>query len=311
MFRSLAVAVAVSLATVLVIYGAIGQGRQLRAKEALRDLPSTACAILRVDVRALRRRAATSVFLGRLLPEDQLSEIEATCGLDPIADLSEVLVWVRGSEAQPLQSVALMLEGDTVRGETLAECHKRLVEARGGSMARVEGVTGPMLASRDRRSAIALLDDRTVVTGSAQTVAEAVAAGRGLRPTLADRPSIAGLWPDLAASAAVVLVAEPPDHWKEAMERAVSAETLTSALEGVDALGLAFGFEEEHRARVVLDVATEDLAARSVERIRAWAGAPPEGIEPPWDAVLRSARVMPAGRRLQVDFDVSTLLKRP
>lgn len=307
MFRSLTTAVAASLAMVLLVYGLIAQGRTRRVSELLRELPSTAHAVVWIDVRALRSDASTRVFVETMLPEDRLSEIETTCGLNPIADLREVRVWVRGSETQPLQSLGLMLEGDSVQGEALARCHKQLVEARGGSVVRVEATTGPLLASRDGTSAIALLDDRTVVTGSARTVAEAVAAIRELRPVLADRPTIARLWPDVAANASVAAVAELPDHWKEAIRSAASTDALASALEDVEAIGLSLGLRDESRARLILDVAEEDVAVRSAERIRAWVEAPPPSVRPPWDTVLRSARVAVAGRRLRVDFDISQL----
>jgi hypothetical protein len=308
MFRSLTIAVTVSLVTLLLVYGMVTEGRARRTRTLLDELPSTAHAVVRIDVRALRRSAAMRALVEAMLADDRLSEIETACGLNPIADLREVRIWVRGSETQPLQSLGLMLEGDGVDGEALARCHKQLVEARGGSVVRVEATTGPVLSSRDGMSAIALLDESTVVTGSARTVAETVAASRNLRPALAHRPSMARLWSEVATNASVAAVAELPDHWKKGIGRAVSPDALASALEDVEAIGVSLGLRDERRARLILDVESEALAARSAERIRAWAEAPPSSVRPPWDAVLRSAQVVVAGRSLRIDLDISQLL---
>ena len=162
--RSLKVAVVVSMAMAVLLFAVVQRGRTLRASRALHELPSTARAVLRIDPRALERTMAAKALLDAFAAEERLSEIEVTCALDPLAALSEATVWVRGPDAQPFQSIGLMLRGRTLGAATLAECHRLLVEGRGGSIVRLEGPAGPFLASRDRRSAIAVLDDRTIVT---------------------------------------------------------------------------------------------------------------------------------------------------
>ena len=99
--------------------------------------------MLRIDTRALERTAAAKMLIGAFVGEEQLSEIEAICGLDPLAALSEATVWVRGPEDQPFQSIGLMLRGRAADAATLAECHRLLVETRGGSIVRLEGPAGP------------------------------------------------------------------------------------------------------------------------------------------------------------------------
>jgi hypothetical protein len=309
--RSLKVAAVVSVAMVAVIYAALQRGRTVRATRALNALPSTARAVLRIDPPAVRRSAAARSLVDAFVGADRLSEIEATCGLDPMSDLSEATIWVRGSESQPFQSFGLMLTGRRVDAAGLAECHKLLVEARGGSVVRLEAPTGPVLASDDHRSAIALLDGRTVVTGSVRTVAEAMAVHRGLLPTLGDRAPIAALWPEISPDAAIAAALDPPGHWKTALERAAAFDAEESALQGIEAVGLAVKLGSGRATELVLDVATPELANESAALIRAWAASPPPDVEAPWDAILQTARVTIEGRRIRIAVDVSSLPTTP
>ena len=308
--RSLKVAALVAIVMLAVIYAVLRQGRAGRATRALHVLPSTARAVLRIDPRALRRSSAARTLLDAFLDAEELSEIQTTCGLDPIEDLAEVTVWVRGSERQPFQSFGLALMGGRVDAAQLAECYEELVDARGGSVRRLEGPTGPLLASDDRSSAIARVDERTVITGAVRTVAEAMAVRRGLLPTLTERAPIATLWPAVSPGAAIAAVLDPPSHWRAALERITTFDSVASALHGIVAIGLAVRPGKAQVADVYLDAATPELAAKSAELIGAIAAAPPDAVEPPWDALLRSAKVAHDGCRVVVRIDVSTLSAR-
>jgi hypothetical protein len=305
--RSLKVAAVVSIAMAGLLVAVMHHGRTLRASQALRELPSTARAVLRIDTRALERTAAAKTLIDAFVDEEQLSEIEAICGLDPLAALSEATVWVRGPENQPFQSFGLMLRGRTVDAATLAECHQLLVEARGGSIVRLEGPVGPVLASRDRRSAIAVLDDRTIVTGSVRTVAEAMEVLRGTAPALIERPRIALLWPQVNAGASVAAVLDPPEHWKSALERVAKLGHQASALQGLQSIALSVPSGSERTVDLYVDVANADLAAEDAALIRAWATTPPDSVEAPWTEVLQSARVQVREHTIVVTLDVSSL----
>jgi len=310
MSRSVKVAVLVAIAMTVVIYAALLKGRTARATRALRVLPSTARAVLRIDPAALRRSTAARAMLDAFIGEAELSEIEATCGLDPVTDLAEVTIWVRGSERQPFESFGLMLTGAQVDAAQIAECYEQLVDARGGSVTRLEAPTGPFLASDDRSSAIAFVDNRTVITGSVRTVAEAMAAERGLLPTLVERVAVASLWPTVSAGAAIAAAVDPPPHWKAALERITTFGADASALHGVDAIGLTIRPGRSHAAEIHLDATTRELAAQSAELIRTLATVPGDAAEPPWDAVLRSAEVTVEGRHLTVHVDLASLTPR-
>jgi len=305
--RSLKVAAVVSIAMAGLLVAVMHHGRTLRASQALRELPSTARAVLRIDTRALERTAAAKTLIDAFVDEEQLSEIEAICGLDPLVALSEATVWVRGPENQPFQSFGLMLRGRTVDAATLAECHQLLVEARGGSIVRLEGPVGPVLASRDRRSAIAVLDYRTIVTGSVGTVAEAMAVLRGTAPALIERPRIALLWPQVNAGASVAAVLDPPEHWKSALERVAKLGHQASALQGLQSIALSVPSGSEQTVDLYVDVANADLAAEDAALIRAWATTPPDSVEAPWTEVLQSARVQVREHTIVVTLDVSSL----
>jgi hypothetical protein len=301
------VAALTATAMVVVIYAALMQGRADRATRALHVLPSTARAVLWVDSRTLDRSAAARALLEAFVPEEQLSEIEVSCGIDPIADLAEATLWVRGSDREPFQSFGLVLTGAGVDAARIADCHEQLVDARGGSVARIDAPTGPLLASDDLRSAIALVDDRTVITGAVQTVTEAMAVRRGLLPSLSERPTVAGMWPRVRARSAIAAALELPSHWQAALQEITTFEVVSSALHGIDAIGLAARPAERPVAEVHLHAATAELAAESAALIRANAANPPDGVEPPWDELLRSAKVDLDGHYIVVHVDLSSL----
>ncbi|KPK13742.1 MAG: hypothetical protein AMJ62_14510 [Myxococcales bacterium SG8_38] len=307
MSRSLKVAVVVSMATIALLYAVIEHGRRVRASLPLHELPTTARAVLHVDISALEKTPAARALLGALVAKEQLTEIEATCGIAPLQSLSEITVWVRGPEEQPFQSIGLMLKGRSVEATALAECHRSLVRARGGSVVRLDAATGALLTSRDRRSAIGLLDDRTVVTGSVRTVAEAMAARSSLVPALIERASIAELWPRLSRNAAVAAVLEPPEHWKEALESVAGLEPGRSVLEGARALGFAIRSGSEGAVEGYVELVDAETARRNAARMEAWIGDPPASVEPPWSDLMRHATVETEGRMLRINLDVSNL----
>lgn len=289
------------------LYAAVQRGGMLRARHVLLELPRTARAALTIQTGTLERTTAAKTLVDAFVAPEQLSHIEAVCGLDPLAALTEITVWVRGPEEQPFQSIGLMLKGRTVDAASLADCHRSLVEARGGSVVRLEGTAWPVLASRDRQSAIALLDDRTVVTGSVPTVTEALAVRQGTAPALIERPAIAGMWPRVSKGAGIAAVLDPPEHWRSALERVAKLGEEASAMEGLQAMALSVRSGSRQTVDLYLEVTDAALALRNAELIRAWRESPPEGLKPPWKDLLRSAHVQARGRTVLVTVDVSSL----
>ncbi|MGB8329735.1 MAG: hypothetical protein WCE62_06375 [Polyangiales bacterium] len=307
MSRSLKVTTLVSIAMVALLFAAIERGRTVRASEVLHRLPNTARAILRIDLGALDHTGAAKALFDAFIAEEQLSEIEAICGLDPLTSLREVTVWVRGPEVQPFQSIGLMLRGGPATSTTLAECHRRLVERRGGSIVRIDGPDGPVLASLDRRSAIAQLDERTIVTGSVDTVVEAMAVQRGTVPALVEGGVIAALWPKVSVGTCVSAAVDPPTHWKSALERIAERGTGASALQGVLSLALSIEAGSAETVHVYIDTAGAELAMQDAALIEQWRALPPEWAAPRWAEVLRSARVDVRHHAIVVTLDVSSL----
>lgn len=307
MSRASKVALVISAATLAVIYGALERGRTLRAMRALEEIPHTARAILHVDPEMLRRTAAAGTLVDAFVGAERLSDIELTCGLDPMADLSEIVIWTRGTDSEPLQSFGLMLTGRTVDATRIARCHQQLVAARGGRIVRLEAPSGPLLASEDRESAIALLDAHEVVTGSPRTVAEVLAVRRGWIPALAERKEVRTLWLELSRGAAMAALLEPPANWESALERIATLGGDTSALEGIEVIAVVARPMIGHVVELHLLFSKEDLAEQSAAVINAWSTSPPERVEPPWDALMQSARVERSGTRVLVKVDVSSL----
>jgi len=305
--RSIRLALAVSLVVGVVIYGALEQGQTLRASRALRELPSTTRFVLAIDPGALETSASARALVEAFVGVEQLSDIEATCDLDPMHDLSELVLWVRGSEQEPFESFGLSLTGKTIDATAIAECHRLLVDARGGSVIRLEAPSGPLLASDDRRSAIALVDERTVITGAVRTVAEAMAVRQGRLPALEERTRVAEVWPRVRRGAALAAVFDPPAYWKTALERIPAFGADPSALEGIETVALSAKRGSETTIDVLVDASTPELAERNAEIIRSWVDEPPADVEPPWTEVLRSARIRVEGVRVIATLDVAAL----
>ncbi|MFW2387621.1 MAG: hypothetical protein ACN4G0_04755 [Polyangiales bacterium] len=307
MSRSLKVAALVSIATLGLLLAAMHQGRTLRAARLLRDVPGSARAVLRIDTRALERSATADALLAMLVPGEQLSEIESVCGLDPRTALAEATAWVRGSEEQPIESIGLMLRGRAADAVTLADCHRLLVEARGGSIVRIDSASGPILANRSTGSAIAALDARTIVTGSVRTVAEAVAVQRGAIPSLAEGERVAALWPEVAAGAGIAAIVDPPAHWKSAIARVMELDEQDSALDRVETFALSAG--PRGGEAVVIHIRADERwnAERLSAVLERWLASPPERIGPEWVQVFNTASFARHDRTIALTLNVASL----
>ena len=305
--RSIKVAAVVSISMAGLLFGAMQHAKTLRANRLLHQLPRTARAILKIDAASIADTGAARTLLGAFVPDEQLSEIEAICALDPIEGLSEVIVWVRGPDDQPFQSIGVMLRGRAASAAALAACHRSLVEGRGGSVVRLDSPSGPMLADLHQRSAISVVDDRTIIAGSVTTVTEAIAVRRGTAPALVERSLIAARWPLLSRGSSISAILEPPDHWMSALERVTQWSDGPSALEGAQTIGLFVESGSAGAVTLSIDVSSPELAAQDAERIRRWIAASPENVKPPWTNVLQSARVSARERTIEVTVDVSSL----
>jgi hypothetical protein len=182
-----------------------------------------------------------------------------------------------------------------------------LVASRGGDVVRLDAPTGPLLASDDRRSAVALVDERTVITGSVETVAEVMAVSRGLLPALEERKPIAALWEDISAGSAIAAVVEPPEYWRTALTRVLATNEEDPVSDEVEAVGLAVGRKTGNAAEVRVRTFTSAGAGRVASKLAEWVASPPPGVEAPWDGVLRSGEVSQDGRDVLLRVDVTSL----
>ena len=308
--RSTKVAGATAIATVLLLYAIIQHGRTSRAERALHELPKTARAVLRIDAAALADSESARALFDWFVPAERLSEIEVRCGLVPLTALDDATVWVGGPEGEPFQSMGLLLRGRTADAETLAECYRTLVEARGGAIDRVATPTGPLLRSRDGQSALAQVDDRTVVTGSTATVAEFMAVERGVVPPLVEETRFRDIWSRVSVGAAIVGVFVAPPRWQSAFERVGAIGDRASALAGVEGLGLTTRAKTPTALTVVLEVTDSEVARRDAALMEVWLEAPPDTVEPYLVDLARSAQIHVDGALITLTLDVSSLPKR-
>ncbi len=305
--RSLKVAAVVSISVIGMLFAAMQHAKTLRTTRLLHQLPSTARAVLRIDSDALEKTAAGKTLLAAVVGTEQLSEIEMVCALDPFEALSEVVAWIRGPDDQPLQSIGVMLKGRAASAGTLAACHRALVEGRGGTVIRLDGPSGPMLANREQQSAIAVIDDRTIVAGSVMTVTEAIGVRRGTAPALVERRSIGARWPFLARGSSMSAILEPPGHWISGLERVAERLGGPFALEGAQTIGVFVESGSTGAVAFSIDVSSAELAAENAARMRDWITSPPEHLGPPWTDLLGTARVSVRDRNIEVTVDVSSL----
>jgi hypothetical protein len=311
MSRSLKVLALVSTMMAALLFAANRHGRSLRARQSLEALPSTAQALLRIDARALERTKAARALLHAFIDAQALSEIETVCGFDPLASLSDATLWVRGPAEEPFQSIGLMLRGRGADGVALAECHRLLVERRGGSVLRLDSPSGPLISSRDGQSAIALLDERTIVTGSVKTVTEMMEVWRGKAPSLRDHATMARLWPTLSIGAAIAALVEPPDHWKSALAGALRFGGEASPLDEARAIACSVESGSDDRLELYIEVSDEVQAAKNAALIETWIDTPPEPFEPPWLTLLQSAHVQRRAATIVVTLDLTGLPSDP
>ncbi|MDH3728966.1 MAG: hypothetical protein OER77_15655 [Myxococcales bacterium] len=310
MSRSIKVAGVAAIMTVVLLYAIIDHGRTLRSERALHGLPKTACAVLRIDAAALADSPSARALFDWLVPAEHLSEIEARCGLAPLAALRDATVWVGGPEGEPFQSVGLLLRGRTADAETIAECYRILVEARGSAIDRVATPTGPLLRSRDGQSALAQVDGHTIVTGSTDTVAEFMAVGHGAVPPLVEAVEFRDIWSRVAVGAAIAGVFVAPPRWQSAFERIGAIGDQASALAGVQSLGLTTRAKIPTALTVMLEVTDANTARRDAALMAAWSESPPETVEPYLADLARSAQIDVEGPLITVTLDVSGLPKR-
>ncbi len=308
--RSAKVGGATAIATVIVLYAIIDHGQTLRNERVLRQLPKTACAVLRIDTTELADSPSARALFDWLVPAERLSEIELRCGLVPLAALHEATIWVGGPEGEPFQSVGLLLRGRTADAEIIAQCYRNLVEARGSAIDRLTTPTGPMLRSRDGRSAFAQVDSHTVVTGSAETVAEFLEVGTGAVPSLVEQVEFRDIWSRVAEDAAIAGVFVAPPRWQSAFERIGAIGDRASALAGVKSLGLTTRAAIPTALELILEATDADTAGRDAALIEIWRETPPETLEPYLVDLARSAQIDVDGPRITITLDVSDLPKR-
>ncbi len=311
MSRALRVGVVATLATILLVYVAVERGTRIRAREVLEQLPETAHAVLHVEIEALERSPAAALLFEALVPREQLTEIEAVCGITPLTALRDITLWIRGPQDEPFQSVGLLVRGGSADAARLVDCHRALVESRGGTLVRLDFPSGSLLSTRDRTSALAVLDSRSVVTGSAPTVLEALRVRTGSTPALVRRASVASLWPRVSRHATVAALLEPPPHWKEALQDAPLLDDWSTMIGSLGILGLSIRAGSDRMVEAFVELGDREAARRGARSIEAWLHDPPDAIEAPWRDVARTATLEVDDTMAVIRIDLQALRSDP
>ncbi|MEM7433933.1 MAG: hypothetical protein AAF436_02185 [Myxococcota bacterium] len=300
MTRSTRVALLVTGATIAVIVLLARHGRIERSSRILEQLPHTAVAVVRIDGSAIADGPMRLNLLDSLSLDAGLDEIGVACDFDPRTSIEELTVWAGGAEGEPLSSVGLLLRGrGDVDAEALARCYQALVERRGSTIDRRMTPAGPVLFSRDGRSALAAVDDRTVVTGSGSTVAEFLAAASGKAPALFDDHKFNALWSTVGTAPIAGAFVAPP-RWRDALARLGAIGDRASALADVEAVGFTLGAAADGPLVVWIDVDSPATAEQNAALMKVWVDAPPEEVPAAMIDIARRADIETRGSRIRV-----------
>lgn len=310
MRRAIQVAIPTALATLALLWFLVEQGRTNETERVLGQLPSTAKAVVRVNVASIAEEPAWRSRLDALLGEDQWSDIEAECGIDPTTALDELVLWAGGPDDEPFQTLGLLIRGSSIDAEGFAQCYRQLVEARGSEVTRLPTARVPVLGSTDGRSALAEVDDHTVVTGSASTVAEFLAVAGESAPSLEKSPEFESMWSRAHGGVITGAFIAPP-RWQTAIARIGAINEDASALEGVEAIGLRTDPRAPGVLTLLFDVRDEGTARRDAALIEVWAQSNPDTVPASWRDALRAADVSATGTELRVALDLASRFERP
>ena len=149
MRRAIHVAIPTALATLLLLWFLVEEGRTARAERLLHQLPATAKAVVRVDVRSLARDESMLALFDALTGQGELSTIQVECDIDPRTTIDELVVWAGGPDDRPFQTVGLLITGGSIDAERFAQCYRTLVEARGSQVTRLTATNRVVLGSTD------------------------------------------------------------------------------------------------------------------------------------------------------------------
>ena len=108
----------------------------------------------------------------------------------------------------------------------------------------------------------------------------------------------------------VVGVFVAPPRWQRAIAKLAMIDEDTSALAGVESVGLR-GSHATSSLWVLLDVDTEETARRDAVLLEVWAASSPDSVAEPFQNLLESANVEAAGAEVIVTLDLRNLAEDP
>ena len=272
----------------------VGRRRPLAA-DPLGRVPAGATAAAWIDTGAVLGSPLWDRIVRAHGGDEGMRRLERTCGFDPLAQLTDVVLFATGDETDRLDRVGVVARGD-LDHETLAQCVSKVVEEDGGEVRRVsiEGVTA--VAGRGSSRA-AFIGTDGIVAGSEPLVRDVIAVVQGDGEPASEDETLARLWRRVAGGRHVVLVAHVPAPWRDAVRRIAreSDREALAELAGARALGAGVRVTRGFGAGVALEM-------RSAEQARAAEAAVRGEIERVLDQPLIAlSPLAPALRR--IDFE--------
>ena len=246
----------------------VGRSRPLAA-DPLGRVPGTATAVAWIDTGALLGSPLWDRIVRARGGDEGIRRLERSCGFDPIARLTDVVLFATGDETDRLDRVGVVARGD-LDHEALVECVSKVVEDDGGEVRRVsiEGVSA--VAGRGSSRA-AFIGTDGIVAGSEPLVREVIGVTQGDAEPASEDETLARLWRRVAGGRHIVLVAHVPGPWRDAARRIARENDRDSLAElaGARAIGAGVRVTRGFGAGVALEMRSEEQARAAEAAVRA------------------------------------------
>jgi hypothetical protein len=182
-------------------------------------LPANPLAAIPADAYGMARikvgRVIASEAYKRLVVEQGgahgVERVQALCGFDPLARVSELYLFARPAPDRGVPRVAFVARGD-LRHAELLDCVKKITGGDASALQRedVEGI--PAFRSKQGSSLAAFVGRDGVVGGDAESVRAALHSVLGQAPSLAENGQLAALYRELEQGADITLVTRWPEE---------------------------------------------------------------------------------------------------
>ena len=252
MKRSSIVLISLALAAVLAGAWFLFWPRVSLPQDPLASVPADAYAVVRIRV---DRVLASEAWKKLVVEQGQargIERVEVTCGFNPLARLTELVVFARPTPNGGVPRLAFAARGD-LRHAELLDCVKKFTggDASGLVQEEIEGI--PAVHSKKGNSRAAFVGRDGIIGGDADSVNAAIQTVLGKAPSMASDVMLKGLFTEIEQGSDITVVARVPEEVKPLIQQL--AELVGPQLQQLDQVRL-FGANLTSRVNVLTGSAT-------------------------------------------------------